>query len=491
MADRIGVTPIITMILLTGMILGMGLLTYQFLQEQQDRVVRTTEQPVMETVNMSCDQAFISWWIRNNVQHGIDNADIFIRERGASTDTLVLRDVTPPPEIRSGQEISEFPLSLPNPLDRGTLYDITLETDRTSLESSCLVGESWWDYNWDYRRQVQLQPANIGADGATAIQLNASQLVSEQKLQPRCQDIRTVIGQQAVPHNVSAPGACASTEQINVTFDVPDYTTASGRTYVYYGNLQAGIEPPWLQHIDITYIADTSESMFNEWNTLEATIADTNDDINQYEQIDLDTTLLGLNNTYNGDTSDERVCQSGQSLPPPLHCNRTGTAIDGITDMDVYLDWINTTHTAYTPQTQPDPEAPSEGWGMGALDVIEHSDWRDAASRILVTIGDHDTTGGACGDNRSEALAGNLTVNLSTHDISMYALMATPECSDDPGDGIHNTTTARQMNMTGTLINYSNADQLSNHIINDHYTPLSTWPLFNDLGPEERINIPG
>lgn len=480
---RDGVTPIVTVLLLIGIVMGLAITTYYFLQEQQDLVLREGQQPLVSTVNTTCEDEFVSWWIQNDAQHGIDSADVFIQEREAHTNIVELRDRSMPAEIQRGEGTGEFGFHLDGEeLESGTQYDITLETDDISLDTSCTVGEEWWDSNWDYRRQIDLDTATLVSGDTAAIQLNTSQLVSEQNLQPRCQDIRTVIGDDPVPHNVSDPGACGDEEQVDVTFPVPDADAAEGSTYVYYGNLQSGIEPPWMGYIDVTYIVDTAESMFDEWTTLGDVIDSTNSDVDQQDYINLQSAVYGLNNSYNGSAATARVCMERQSLSDPLSCERYSPTIDDITQLQAYTDWLGMNLSDYDPLGEDPTESPSEGWGAGALDVIDRDNWRDTTTQILVTVGDRDTTGSSgCGDDRSQNLADDLADELDTHDITMYALHADGGCEPYAED---------QMDTVGTVIDYDDAEQLSDHLLDHISSPTTNWDAMADTGEEERIRHP-
>jgi len=228
-----------------------------------------------------------------------------------------------------------------------------------------------------------------------------------------------------------------------------------------------------LGKLDLYYLADTSISFYDEWDTLENKIHDIENEVENDTSVDIDRHVWGQNNTYEGAAADARVCMNGQSIDGDPHCDRYSPIIDDISDVEPYANWFGTSIQSYDPHTQPTIEAPTEGWGMAELDVLNRADWRNGTDKVVIAVGDHDTNGGhhssghaSCGDSVSENLAFHLNTSMQSQDIHTFGLLGNAECSDDPSDGIHNSYAERQMNITGEVVHYSDSDELPDKIIN-------------------------
>lgn len=227
---RRGVSPIVTVLLLTALFLGMASTTFYFLSDQQRDITGTAERPVLSTINISCDVNQVTWWIRNDAPYGTGSTvDILIRRDGVLDTSLSREDVSAPAAIQNGASESEFPFTVSS-LIVGERYEIEAVFREADVETTCVVGDPWWNSNWDYRRAINYPPSNP----ATArFSLDTAQLIADQKMQPDCDDIRVIQSGSHAPYDIddSDCGAAVTT----IRFD----SIGLGTPYVYYGNFNA------------------------------------------------------------------------------------------------------------------------------------------------------------------------------------------------------------------------------------------------------------
>lgn len=228
-AMRTGVTPLLTLMLLTAIVLVLGVGTYSFLSGQQNLVIGKTETAQLETVNATCDRAGVDWWIRNTATHPTSEfADALFTEDGQVNDSLTVRNLRIPNSISGGYGAGEVTIPAQQPLKRGQRYDIELLLAKTELETSCITGDAWWNINWNYRRAT-----SVPTIGLLAVTLDTETLINQQKLRPDCADIRIVQDGTVRPYDIT-DSEC-DTNATTVLFDA----ASAGTPYVYYGNLAA------------------------------------------------------------------------------------------------------------------------------------------------------------------------------------------------------------------------------------------------------------
>lgn len=227
--------------------------------------------------------------------------------------------------------------------------------------------------------------------------------------------------------------------------------------------------------LDLYYLADTSLSFEDEWNTLADNVMNIENQVEDRTGLDVDTNVWGMNNSWDGRGGWEAICMPGQTLPdsfdPAASCNQTEPIIDDITHTKPYLDWLNDrfpsaghTPVNYDPDSR--GEAPKEGWGMGILDIWQRVTWRPQAHRAIINVGDQDTNGGDeqqdwCGDTNSTALATYLANSVQDKNISVFSMLGDTECDQSSPDPAR-----EQMDEVGDVLDYNNADEMPDLIIN-------------------------
>lgn len=504
-----GISPLVTVVLLTGIVVVMAGTSYTFITNQQGYVENTAEKAQLKTINITCSKQTVSWWVENEAKYGVNDltGEIFFNQDGIPNGTLFMQDFSVPSALATEHSSTEIFFTTPRPLELGQQYDIELDLTDSRVQGSCTAGDSWWNTNWDYRQRIKVDSSNIDSNDRTAITVDTKQLIRSGKLQPYCQDLRIVIGGQNIDHQFTTSPTNCTEGTMTAVFDVDNPVAAENQAYLYYGNPSA--ENLYLTHADLYYIVDTSRSFFDEWDTLENTLDTIEEDLEK-GMFDITSTVWGTNNSYNGTAVSDRVCTLQQNLPDSFssapNCARKYPVIDDISSVTPYLSWLNKSYgiehspSTYDPLSQPTGEAPTEGWGMAMLDVLDRGTWRSESNKLIIVIGDYDTNGGddgagdqpSCGDARSESLAFDLSSATTDENITVYSLLANPECEDNPNDGEHSSYAERQMDIVGEVLRYSNSDQLSEQIKNaiQSITYASPAPT-NPRAQEEKVNIPG
>ncbi|OYT53501.1 MAG: hypothetical protein B6U72_05535, partial [Candidatus Altiarchaeales archaeon ex4484_2] len=97
--------------------------------------------------------------------------------------------------------------------------------------------ESWWNYSWEYRRQINVTENNNTAltDYVVSITLDTQTLISQGKMQADCDDIRVV--QNDTLLNYSVRNVTCNTNETIIEFEVDvNANSYADDIYIYYGN---------------------------------------------------------------------------------------------------------------------------------------------------------------------------------------------------------------------------------------------------------------
>ena len=104
------------------------------------------------------------------------------------------------------------------------------------LEKPQTAAADWWDDSWLYRQTIAI--TNLGTnqtDFQTMITLDSATLITANKVQSDCDDIRiTDINGKLIPHWIE-PSTC-NTSATKIWTKVPSITTNGATLYLYYGN---------------------------------------------------------------------------------------------------------------------------------------------------------------------------------------------------------------------------------------------------------------
>lgn len=230
---RRGITPIIGAVAMVAIILGIAGTTVVYLQQTQKQVA-PGDDPELETINITCSPAAITWWIENTGEVDVEQsrADLLVYdEAGLQTGLSTTNVPVSAPFLTAGRNGS-ITLTPGNPLTAGNSYDMELDFTSVTVSASCRVGGQWWDINWDYRRALT---AATGSPVTANITLDAENLTRDGKIRSDCTDVRPVNDGNVTFYTVSK---CDPDGEAWILANVSDITV--GDTYIYYGNLQAG-----------------------------------------------------------------------------------------------------------------------------------------------------------------------------------------------------------------------------------------------------------
>lgn len=238
-----------------------------------------------------------------------------------------------------------------------------------------------------------------------------------------------------------------------------------------------------LGQLDIYYIADTSGSFYDEWDTLSENVDFIRTELESRTELDVSYTVWGLNNSWDGRGGSGAMCHNDQDLPdsldPDTECDRNDSVIDDMSQTKPYIDWLCDEFGDCFTVADYDPdgrgEAPKEGWGMGILDIYERGTWRSDAHRSIVNVGDQDTNGGDdrndwCGDDESWELAEELNESLDDENILAFSLLGDTECDSETPD-----PSREQMDLVGDVLDYNETDEMPDLILDalDQFRPDS------------------
>jgi len=250
--------------------------------------------------------------------------------------------------------------------------------------------------------------------------------------------------------------------------------------------------------IDLYYLIDISWSFRDEWRTMERNLTYIEKEIEAATGRDIDSRVRGLNNSYLAGAGSRSMCPPGQDNKTMDYdgdgdtetirvCDGYTPIIDDVSNVDAYVTFINEEFGrslianpqlpagAYNPLqqsiggTQPTHESPREGWGVGMLQIIQNSEWRENSARVIINIGDQDTNGGNeshsrqgsnCGGPYATAVANNLTMAVQNKNITTYSLIGDSECGSPP-----NPAYQEMRQVSDELLEYNDAKELPPKII--------------------------
>ncbi|MFB6265566.1 MAG: hypothetical protein ABEI07_00605 [Candidatus Nanohaloarchaea archaeon] len=228
-----GVSPVLATAILAGVVIAMAGGVYTFLMQNQQVILDRARQPELETVNLTCEEDRVVWWINNTGDVPVDGseADVFFYTRQGIDQALSRTGIILPQGIRRAHGLGRLESSPGGTLSKGRKYTLEVSASEVSLMSNCRVGSEWWNINWEYRRAVKTEgytpPVTVN------VSFHVENLVDNGKMRRDCDDIRMVQGVQVIPYNVTY---CGSNGNATV---LANLSQVSG-VYVYYGNLQAG-----------------------------------------------------------------------------------------------------------------------------------------------------------------------------------------------------------------------------------------------------------
>ncbi|MDY6789435.1 MAG: hypothetical protein SVV03_05750 [Candidatus Nanohaloarchaea archaeon] len=238
-----GVIPIVTVVLMIVIVTALAGSTIYFLQTRQESITTKLSQALdeqLEVENIHCNGHQLSVYFDNTGDTDIESgrADLIIYREGEvdgnfSTKRLALDGSY----LDAGGE-GYLNLSLEGIFRSGTLYTIELDLTgtRSKFRELCRGGSSWWDLEWDYRRQIQISGPGEASSAVTSVEINSSRLIGEGKLEKGCTNLRVVEGGRVSQYNVTD---CDSSDT-RVYFVLRDLESGGGfDTYLYYGNLRA------------------------------------------------------------------------------------------------------------------------------------------------------------------------------------------------------------------------------------------------------------
>lgn len=246
---RRGISPILAVVLLIGIVIAMTGGVYTFIKEGQESVISESERAELETVNVSCTPNRISWWINNTGETPVRGpADIYIKDSDGINTSISRTAITIDSGFSRAFGSGELEIAPGREMKLGGEYSLELDFRNGKLSSFCKVGGEWWNQNWDYRRALELDTTS---DNTAEISLDASELVGEGKLRSDCADARVVNRGEVAFYDIRS---CDPDGSVSIVANLS--SPSPGKAYVYYGNLQAGGA-----EVSITESSDVSPSL--------------------------------------------------------------------------------------------------------------------------------------------------------------------------------------------------------------------------------------
>ncbi|MCJ7450136.1 MAG: hypothetical protein MUP58_00125 [Candidatus Nanohaloarchaeota archaeon QJJ-9] len=240
-----GITPIIAVLILTGIVLSGALVAQQFVLDRQEDIKNHLEEALrnnLEVERVYCNGKKLSFLLNNTGGYHIDEAgvDVYIYHGAEANYSMSRRGLTFEGGFQEPHSSGYFNVTINGLFLSDQVYSVELAgtDEQASLRKSCRGGRRWWDINWDYRRQVVVENQDSSGitDGIASVELNTSSLIDEGRMNPDCSDLRVVEKEEVVDYSIDSCNSPSST--IKFRNSVSGYGRAFD-TYIYYGNLRA------------------------------------------------------------------------------------------------------------------------------------------------------------------------------------------------------------------------------------------------------------
>jgi len=247
MAGRAGISPVVSATLLVLIAIGMaGSATY-FIQTQQESVSNELSGALGEGLvvdRMVCNGGNVSVLMRNDRDERLQTgrADIRVRQGGEPLPSFTNKDLAVTGPFLNPEGKGWANLSVGDAFVSGERYTVSIAFPASDYDitQQCEAGQSWWDLDWLFRRQVVMEASNPTGDVYAAdFEINLSQHSTSTKFD--CGDVRMVNESQLIDSfavtecNLDSPALNTS-----ITAGVPMDSSPHYSLYIYYGNLGVG-----------------------------------------------------------------------------------------------------------------------------------------------------------------------------------------------------------------------------------------------------------
>jgi len=251
---RKGLTPVVSVTLLTVIIISVALSFVTLIQDQQQAVTEKLDaSDRIKVHSVSCNGKSLAFKLENNGTKILDTdtGDLLITDGDHINQSFTREDIDLAGSYQLPGRTSWLNLSTDTAFTSGQVYTIRLDYDAEgfAIQRDCKAGLDWWDINWDNRRQVRVSnpdPANKTGN-VTFIDIDTAQEINQAQMRSNCNDIRLVENDALQDYNITDCNT-ASTHiffATNVSNETTEYDA-----YIYYNNFQARDQSTSLGSVD-------------------------------------------------------------------------------------------------------------------------------------------------------------------------------------------------------------------------------------------------
>jgi flagellin-like protein len=243
-----GLTPIIATVILTAMVLTLAVSAMTFLQGQQGAISEQLQDALDDDVIIEetlCNGHQVTFTIANNGEERIETstAELIVFEGqdinySFATDTIVLNGSFQRPGTTGRLNISTDAV-----FRSGNRYTIQLAFEEFTIDRQCVAGQSWWNIDWDHRRQIVVENTDdtTKTDAIAAIDLNTTALIETGRMNPDCSDLQVIEDGTERPHDLDSCTTDGDLTELRFRTTVNRSDTEYD-TYLYYSNLRADMD---------------------------------------------------------------------------------------------------------------------------------------------------------------------------------------------------------------------------------------------------------
>jgi flagellin-like protein len=240
---RKGITPTLSVVILTMMVVSLAASTSVWLSSNRDDIlgrITSTAAQDLEIEKITCNGNQVRLTVSNNGQrrYSINQMDLFVHYDGEIDPDLTRTKLTPQGKLPPPDQTGVLNITAGNIFQSDETYvlDMDFYGIQFDARTACRAGLDWWNLNWNYRRHIVVE--NTGGtknDAIASATFNSTGPIGDGKLNPDCSDIRAVEGKNVRDYTVSGCGTTTTTVKFETNVDA---SAIEYDTYLYYGNIR-------------------------------------------------------------------------------------------------------------------------------------------------------------------------------------------------------------------------------------------------------------
>lgn len=240
---RKGITPTLSVVILTMMVVSLAASTSVWLTSNRDDIlgqITSTAAQDLEIEKITCNGNDVRLTVSNtgNRKYSINQMDLFVHHDGEIDPDLTRTKFTPQGQLPPPEQTATLNITAGNIFQSDETYVLDMDFYGIQFEArkACRAGLDWWDLNWNYRRHIVVEnTGGVKNDAIASVTFNSTGPIGDGKLNPDCSDIRVAEGQTVRDHDVSGCGTTTTTVKFKTDVDT---SAIEYDTYLYYGNIR-------------------------------------------------------------------------------------------------------------------------------------------------------------------------------------------------------------------------------------------------------------